>query len=131
MREMSEITIYAIRCTVNGKMYVGRTSALESRIRSHFGDLRGGRKKGRDQNGRIIKADIQVDYDKFGESAFEVVVLEEGVGYLEGLRREKFWIEEYQTTDPRYGYNRRTEKHAGRTMIPIVRELPPKPKRGE
>ena len=130
MREMSEITIYAIRCKANGKMYVGRSGALESRIRCYFTELRAGRKKGRDENGRITKADIQLDYDKFGESAFEVVVLEENVGYLEGLRREKYWIEEYQTTDPRYGYNRRTEKHAGRT-IPIVKELPPKPKRGE
>lgn len=130
MYDKGDVTIYGIRCKANGKMYVGRSGALESRIRSHLTDLRAGRKKGRDQNGRITKADIQLDYDKFGESAFEVVVLEENVGYLEGLRREKFWIEEYQTTDPRYGYNRRAEKHTGRT-IPIVRELPPKPKRGE
>lgn len=130
MREMSEVTIYAIRCTVNGKMYIGRSGALESRIRSHFGELRGGRKKMRDRNGRITKADFQLDYDKHGECAFEVVILEEKIGYLESLRREQYWIEEYQTTDPRYGYNHRKEKYTGRT-IPIVKELPPKPKKGE
>ncbi len=130
MREQTQVTIYAIRCKKNGKMYIGRSGTLERRIRSHFADLRAGRKKRRDENGKFTKAPIQLDYDKFGESAFDVVVLEEGIGYIAGLRREKFWIEEYQTEDPRYGYNVRNDKHTGR-VIPIVRELPPKPEKGE
>lgn len=94
-------TIYAVRCIENGKVYIGRTQDLERRIREHIYELRNGLKAcgGRKDTG------FQSDFDKYGESAFEVYILEENVQPLDAQKREIYWIREYRATNPLYGYN--------------------------
>ena len=94
-------------------------------------DLRSGRKViGKPVNGKRKKTAMQLDYEQYGEEAFEAFVLEENVPHSEGSRREHYWIEEYKATDPQYGYNIRHEKRPLKG-IPIHKGLPPKPMKGE
>lgn len=92
-------SIYAIRCVETERVYVGRSQDLERRLNQHLTDLRGNRKKG----------DFQKDYNTYGESSFEVYVLEEDVRPEMAQQREAAWIKEYRATDPRFGYNRSDE----------------------
>jgi len=95
-------TIYAIRCTENGKVYIGRTQNLERRMREHLTEL----KKGIKDIGGRKNCGFQDDFNKYGESCFEVYILEENVYPEHAQERESLWIEEYQSNDPEYGYNR-------------------------
>ena len=114
-------TIYAIRCIENGKVYIGRTKDLERRVREHLYELRRGLKNcgGRDDHG------FQHDYDKYGESAFEVYVLESCVLPSDVEKRESFWIREYRATNPRYGYNISDGIAARPKVLPIRKGKPP------
>lgn len=69
--------IYAIRCKENGKVYIGRTYRLDVRIREHFLALRKG--KTDKLNTTYKKSGFQADYNKYGEDAFEVYIIEQDV----------------------------------------------------
>lgn len=101
-------TIYAIRCKINGRLYIGRTHQFQKRLREHFANLRNGAKIC-SPTGRTNHL-MQSDYKLFGEQAFEVYILEEQVPPDLCQEREAYWIEQYRSTDPRYGYNKRDEK---------------------
>lgn len=103
--------VYAIRCVKNGKVYIGRTQNLERRMREHMGDLQNKRKRSRTGNG-YGPSDFQKDFDQYGESAFEVYVLEEDVPPDTVRDREAAWIADYQAANPQYGYNILGEKPA-------------------
>lgn len=115
-------TIYAIRCIANGKVYIGRTQDLDRRVREHLYELRRGLKNcgGRKDNG------FQHDYNKYGEYAFEVYVLEDRVPPSEAQNREVFWISEYNSTNPIYGYNISDGMAARPKVLPIRKGLPEK-----
>ena len=65
---MNRVTIYAIECKVNNKVYIGQTIIHHIRIKEHFNDL----KKGNHMN-----AWLQNDYIAYGVDAFETYILEE------------------------------------------------------
>jgi group I intron endonuclease len=111
-------TIYAIRCIVNGKVYIGRTQNLEQRIRQHWLDLKRGFK------GNMRDPSFQNDFDRYGEESFTVHILEEHVPPDAANDREAFWISEYRATNSAYGYN----KLNGETesAFKFVAGLPPK-----
>lgn len=94
-------TIYAIRCTVNGKIYVGRTQNLERRMREHLHDLRRGGKDQRRREG----CGFQKDFDTHGEDSFKLYVLEKDVAPELLQAREAYWIDRYNSANPAYGYN--------------------------
>ena len=119
-------TIYAIRCKANGKIYVGATYRLEQRIKEHFSELKKEQKRTYKYPG-YVEADIQRDYNKWGEAGFEVYVIEEGVSPASRKEREAFWIEEFKTSNPSFGYNKRDERIKG-LPAEIKRGVPPKPK---
>lgn len=113
-------TIYAIRCIHNGKIYIGRTQNIKRRLREHFLELT-------NKSGKYSPKEkkLQMDFDEYGVSGFEVHILEEDVTPDEVCEREAYWIAEYRATDPRYGYNR----DPGTTLggFPVVRyDRPPK-----
>lgn len=115
MRVKVPSTIYAIRCKKNGKMYIGRSADVETRIRTHFMELKSGRKRG----------SFQSDYDAYGKEAFENYVLERNVPHEVSGDRELFWIEEYKTTDEQFGYNRSVK--TGTPMdVRFQKGMPPK-----
>jgi group I intron endonuclease len=92
-------TIYAIRCTETGRVYIGRTQDVGRRLSQHLADLNGNRKSG----------DFQKDYNTYGVRSFEAYVLEENVPPELAQEREAAWIREYRATNPRYGYNKNDE----------------------
>ena len=93
-------TIYAIRCTKNGKVYIGRTQNLERRIREHWLDLKRGYKR------KMRDPSLQQDFDRYGEESFMVHILETDVPPDKVESREAFWIVEYDATNSKYGYNK-------------------------
>ena len=116
-------TIYAIRCSVNGRVYVGRTKNLEQRIRAHHLELQKGYKR------NMRNPAFQQDYDEYGLDAFKVFVLEKDVPPDQAEDRELHWIREYQATNPKYGYNSYGADKA--PTFEIADGLPPKPEQAE
>lgn len=112
-------TIYAIRCTENGKVYIGRTQNFDRRIREHWLDLQRGFKR------NMRDPSFQNDYDLYGIDCFEVYILEKDVEPAQAEAREAFWIAEYRATDPKYGYNKLNGDKD--IAIQFVQGLPPKP----
>lgn len=118
--------IYAIRCKENGRLYIGRTYRLKSRIREHFAELRKGYKGEGSKRYGMNQANFQKDFNRYGEDAFELFVLQENVSPDLCQQAESKWISEYNTTDPRYGYNIRSEKLKKQLLTPTI-GFPPKP----
>lgn len=109
-------TIYSIRCKVNGKMYIGRTTKLDTRINIHFLELKSGRHKTKS----LLK-----DYQKYGRDNFEVYVLEKDIPYTE-IHKEYEYMRKYNSFDEKYGYNfgdRR--KKTPPSKIEIIYKMPP------
>lgn len=82
-RELEKITIYRIVNTVNGKCYVGQTRNMRVRIMAHFSSL----KSGLHSSHKFRQA-----YKEYGETAFVVEVLEEGVSIEDADMAEMWWI---------------------------------------
>lgn len=68
--------VYAIKCTANGRVYIGQSINMGRRIGEHFSDLR---------NGGHHNKKIQEDYDRYGEGAFDYEVIREGTFTQEEL----------------------------------------------
>lgn len=116
-------SIYAIRCKANGKLYIGRSRDVLRRVQQHWQDkqcivnlVRTGQRKGG-------LTDFEADFEKYGRDGFEVYVLETNVSVPDKQGREAAWINEYHTTDPRYGYNKQRGVNAPRSKI--IYALPP------
>lgn len=74
--------IYIIECVANGRVYIGSTMDIESRIKTHFSSL----KSDRHMNRLLNK-----DYLEFGDVAFSHSVIERCVG-SKLINREKIHI---------------------------------------
>lgn len=100
--------IYAIQCIDNGKVYIGRTQYLARRIRQHWQEKENIAKMidTSDKERGIVRPPFYQDFKKYGKDGFRVYVLENDVSPEECDLRERFWINEYNSTDPRFGYNR-------------------------
>lgn len=118
--------IYAIQCKKNGRVYIGRTYRLKSRISEHFLSLRRGCKGNGSKRYGANQANFQKDFDIYGEDAFKVSVLEENVPPELCQAVEMKWISRYNSTDPRYGYNIRNENIKDNFPVPTI-GFPPKP----
>ncbi|MBS0365047.1 MAG: GIY-YIG nuclease family protein [Proteobacteria bacterium] len=91
--------IYQIRCTVDGKVYVGSAVNIHERWQSHKRELR---------KGTHANPHLQSAWNKYREWAFDLIVLQ----YVDAaalLKSEQRWIELTQCTDPRIGYNLKRE----------------------
>lgn len=113
--EEKKFTIYAIRCKQNGKLYIGRTTRLDNRIKSHFCEL----KTERHNNKLLVE-----DYKKFGRENFEVYVLEENVPYSK-RGKEYEYMRKYNSFDKEFGYNKGDIKKKEVSKIEYIYELPP------
>jgi uncharacterized small protein (DUF1192 family) len=74
--------IYRIRNTITGKIYVGSSTNIEHRWRGHVSHLKAG-----DHTNR----DLQHDWLKHGEEAFECVIVEPSDEPATLLERERHW----------------------------------------
>ena len=92
---MVEIGIYLIRCSVTGKVYVGRSKRLRARWQEHRRDL---------TSGRHSNPYLQAAWGKHGAEAFSFQVLK-ACSLDESGPLEKTYIEHYKSADRSFGYN--------------------------
>lgn len=118
-------TIYAIRNKMNGRVYVGRTSDFNLRIKQHFSKLRSSEPQTMKCGDKRVETLFQIDFDTFGEDAFEVYILEEDVEPKECQAREAYWIGYYNSTNPIYGYNIRSERRPSLEFT-VIHGIPPR-----
>jgi hypothetical protein len=91
--------VYRYRNMQNGKSYVGSTvNSLSRRWAVHFSRLR---------RGVHHNAHLQHAFSHYGEAAFVLEVLEDGLPSDQRAveQREGYWIEHLKTWDPEFGYN--------------------------
>lgn len=90
------VGIYAIKNTVNGKMYIGQSINIDKRIKEHFW-------KAFCEKDCSFDCILHVAIRKYGRDAFEQQVLEEcDESSLDML--ERYYIKKYNTMSPN-GYN--------------------------
>lgn len=116
-------TIYAIRNKENGKVYIGRSTKLEHRIKQHWQEKRRMIQISKEPKFMGSLTDFEKDFECFGQNAFEVYRIEECVPPEMCRQREAFWISEYNATDPRFGYNKSREVAV--KVDSFIRGLPP------
>ena len=85
--------IYAIRNSLNGKMYIGSSKNIKSRWKSHKSDLR---------RGIHINIYLQNAWNKNGKECFDFIILEK-CSPKETLHLEQLYLDEYQAV--KNGYN--------------------------
>lgn len=87
--------IYVIRNKQNGKLYVGSSKNIRSRVNSHYSALRRGAHCNRHLQGAWNESDEQSFIDEILEECPE----------SELLQREQYWITKLDVTNPSIGYN--------------------------
>lgn len=87
--------IYRIFNTKNAKSYIGQSTNIDARFKSHKYELHRGRH-------RIM--DLQNDWDEYGEEVFIFEVLEE-CERKDLSKLEQRYIRKLNTTNPESGYN--------------------------
>lgn len=104
--------IYIIKNSVNNKVYVGQTKvSLKLRFQNHLSAARNGKDY-------IIGKAIR----KYGEDKFYIELLEECC--IEELNdREKYWIDYFNSTNNRFGYNISTGGNVTRTTRELNKEV--------
>lgn len=90
-----ESGIYKILCLGNGKIYIGSSSCIEKRRKTHIAKLR---------LRKHINRFLQSAFNKYGESSFVFSILE--YCPLSDLRtKEQFWMDETRCFDRAIGFN--------------------------
>ncbi len=91
-------SVYLIRNSVNGKVYVGSTSQKPSQ--------RFGQHQRCMQNGTTACRAMSTDWKKFGSACLTVSVIETCPTREAVLKRETYWIRHHNATNPKFGYNK-------------------------
>lgn len=88
--------IYRITCTANNKVYIGLSSNLEQRIKTHISKL---------THGTHINKHLQTAWDLYGENSFTFDIIEycDDINILK--EREIFYISKYKSDNRKYGFN--------------------------
>lgn len=87
--------IYVIWNYTTSKAYVGSSVNIDARLIAHRSSMRGN---------RHYNDHLQFAYNKYGEPSFSYNVLEV-CNPEDRIVREQFWVNEYNSSDERYGYN--------------------------
>ena len=126
--DKTTLSIYAIRNKANGRVYIGKTKDIRERVLQHWAE--------KTHIANIYKQNqltreltlYEKDYLEAGKDGFEVYCLEENVPQDIGREREAYWIAEYDATNPKYGYNKRSER---KLSVNCIVGLPPNVSKGE
>lgn len=84
-----------IKNNINGKIYIGKSNDIETRIKAHFSE---------NEHNRTPHKPLYKAMKKYGQENFSIIVLEECSPELLN-EREKYWIKEYNSTNNDIGYN--------------------------
>jgi hypothetical protein len=111
--------IYAIIHKISKKAYIGSAINVEKRWSEHKHDL-----YLNDHDNDYL----QKSWNKYGEKAFECVILEEVLEHSKLLEREQYYIDEFKTYEDWNGYNIRKVaesnfglKHKPETLIKMCK----------
>lgn len=124
------VCVYGIRCKVTKRIYIGSSVDLKLRLKRHFKELTSSSGK-HSTTGK--ECYFQSDFNEFGIDSFDVFVIEQNIPECMRNEREEYWIDKYQSTNPRYGYNLLkkcsvTKKLCGDDIgVSIYYECPPFP----
>jgi group I intron endonuclease len=107
--------VYMIWNAISRKVYIGSALSLTKRKSEHWTQLRAGRQQNRH---------LQSAWKKYGEDAFDFVVIERVGDPTILCAIEQKYIDELRAFDPRHGYNgRRTaESNLGHTFSAETRD---------
>lgn len=98
---MSDMGIYKITNTANGKVYIGQSVRLFSRLNDHHNAL---------QNNCHHNQHLQNAYNKYGDIfKFEIITHCDSEEKLDDL--ERYYIAYYDSTNPKKGYNKEDGGH--------------------
>jgi group I intron endonuclease len=86
--------VYCIKNLITNKYYVGSSSKFKVRKRQHLAELR---------KNKHHSSKLQNSWNKYGESSFQFVILEEVIDFSFLIEREQFWIDLLDSH--RNGYN--------------------------
>jgi group I intron endonuclease len=93
---MSNIGVYKITNTVNGRLYIGSSSDIKHRLSGHKGDL---------SRGKHHSFLLQRSWDKYGSDSFKFELVEL-CAREELISKEQYWIDATNCTNAEYGFNR-------------------------
>ena len=93
---MSDMGIYKITNTANGKVYIGQSTRLSRRLAEHQADLK---------NNSHHNRHLQNSYNKYGD-VFEVEIIEYCDDEPELDDLERYYIAYYDSMNPKKGYNK-------------------------
>ena len=100
--------IYEIRCTANGKRYIGSAQDVDRRWGEHSRELRGG---------RHANARLQNAWNKYGPESFEWVILESDVPESNLIIREQFHLAPYLPQQRSVLFNIRSDARSNLGMV--------------
>lgn len=95
-RLTEKMAIYIIINSINHKIYIGSTINVSRRKSEHFNGLK---------NNNHPNKHLQNSYDKYGENAFSMYLLEYIDNKEDLLKREQYWIDLTCVTNRDIGYN--------------------------
>ncbi|MEZ5040299.1 MAG: GIY-YIG nuclease family protein [Saprospiraceae bacterium] len=98
--------IYAIKNTLNGRMYIGSSKNIRSRIFQHLNSLE------HKQNNHHSSF-LQFAWNKYGKSNFSIIILEVLDKEKELIFREQYWIDYFNSYDEGYNARPRAEANYG------------------
>lgn len=114
--DLNKCGIYCIRNKVNNKVYIGKSKNIYTRITQHISLLR---RKSKDENRYLINSWYKYEEDKFEYFVLEYLNLDEQLL----KERELFWIETYNSTDRKVGYNLRKDSSTNMVCHDETRKL--------
>ena len=87
--------IYAIKNSINNKVYIGSSKSIRFRFYEHKYDL---------NKGDHSSQHLQSSWNKYGKNNFRFEIIEEcAIDFL--IEKEEFWIEHFKSHNRKYGYN--------------------------
>ena len=117
-------SVYAIRCKVNGKMYIGSSANPLKRFQQHFC------KSSLDYMGINPeqvkrKQALKNDFETYGLDGFELYIIEEGIAPEDILERESYYTRLYKTYIFENGYNYKVGNKIEKGEVTVINGLPP------
>ena len=88
--------VYMIKNKINNRVYIGQTTQYKRRKKDHFKEL---------SKNKHINCELQQDYNKYGNDAFEISILKECCNLQERLDFEKYYIDYYGGINSSNTYN--------------------------
>jgi group I intron endonuclease len=100
MKKLNKCGIYGIHNIENGKWYIGQSVRIFTRWLDHKKNL---------ASGNCLNKKMRDDWEKFGRTVFEFMILEECESNML-MVRESAWINYYDSI--KAGYNHRPASHS-------------------